>query len=1127
MKGTLDNEIKYFTDIATASKKMIILNLDPCRCIVFGFVTKEDAIEALASANEKFYKEIWRKTLFSEVVENGRTILQGFASRAISGGRTAFMHLSLGFVQKITKLEMSTADSIRYTQSLSLEEQSHLLSANTPYTREDVNFALRTPKRLFGPDYEQMLKDSPDVQTFVDDLANLLDLPKKDQNNLRIFESLRTLWQAGLMIFSPRLFDWKVNGKWQLLFKANPRITNTLRQLYSTGNTSGHYDNRLNRIISFFAASTTIDRADISPAAVDKYTSTLEGIFLQNNSDPDYEMRVLSDIHKLKLSLLAGYNSENPNAKVKLSTRRIFKQKTVAARDINFGWVQDTYPHLTEWQHYFHLYISSLKNARLTAKLATLNNFLDFLGTLDNPPTKPWLVTRQEHITDVTLRNTKTFFTFALAVYSGNGKRIKSSLSTLRSFFIWLSDYLIAAGMVAESQFTIPIHETDSIGSFTSIMKTPREALPPYVIMEMKAALIENDFAIPKTFSRATVPTIEQATGYSTRVFYPGPAICLYSLLDTPIRSHQARWLDSGDLDEYIYNHELKVNEHNPSKYLIVDRKEGVLQITKDGLRSESWLSMWVNTNKTGNFESGSDGYRIPYVSPTLEQLIAVQKIWSAQYLPPITAPLKYRDYMQDVREYRPEVKKGPEVCPLFRDPTNVEQLMPITYPKLARAYTQLLEVVEKRIFEKYAHKIQLVKTDEKGKKTWAVDLHSLRVSGITNLIEAGVPVEVVQQYMVGHKVIIMTLHYLKHSPAKLREFIIQANENMISDQNFVGSKAFIDALNEFTPFLLSQNGPGLGPGVEALSIGDGIIVLNSDGICPGTSCSTGFLLVDRQNPVYGPVPGGKRCGLCRYWITGPAHLLGQITAVNNLAYLIRKKGLEVAKLNELKMDAEDADNKRAARVLRDRIDLLNRELELDVAEWVARYQLAEQSIEKLADYIIARDKIIATDATPNVPLFTSSSNMELKVTLEHAHQFALLDQITQLSSFNPGFTNAQAELEKQQVLSKMMIANGIEPFLLTLSAEHAQEAGNLLSAMILQQVSTNDLDDVLDGKKRLENYPNLSAAIVKLEESASTDLGVSTGALSKISELLAHDRQALNSRSGLEEQPGDEELFG
>lgn len=91
-----------------------------------------------------------------------------------------------------------------------------------------------------------------------------------------------------------------------------------------------------------------------------------------------------------------------------------------------------------------------------------------------------------------------------------------------------------------------------------------------------------------------------------------------------------------------------------------------------------------------------------------------------------------------------------------------------------------------------------------------------------------------------------------------------------------------------------------------------------------------------------GPVPGGRRCSLCRYWLTGPAHLLGQVAAVNNLAYAIRKKGLEVASLNEARLDAEDSGNQRKARELRDRVDVLNRELAIDVDEWAARYRYAE-----------------------------------------------------------------------------------------------------------------------------------------------------------------------------------------
>jgi hypothetical protein len=365
-----------------------------------------------------------------------------------------------------------------------------------------------------------------------------------------------------------------------------------------------------------------------------------------------------------------------------------------------------------------------------------------------------------------------------------------------------------------------------------------------------------------------------------------------------------------------------------------------------------------------------------------------------------------------------------------------------------------------------------------------------------------------------------MTLHYLKYSPEKLRGFIEEAHRRMQEDQDFVGSQAFIKAINEFTPFLLSQAGAGTGPGFEALSSGDGILVINTDGICPGTSCSTGFLLRDGVAPMYGPVPGGKRCPLCRYWITGPAHLLGQVTAANNLAYSIRKKGLELARLNELKLDAEDSGNQPLARELRDRVDLLNREIELDVAEWTARYKYVVQSHAQMDDYLKEKANIIATDATPRVPTMTSSTPLDLKVTLEQAHEFALLDQITQTAVFNPGFPNLQAELEKNHVLSKMMVANGMKPFLLSLSDEQAREAGNLLSALVLQQVNAQDLDEVLTGKMPLEHYPFLSLAMHKLEEASANDHSFLPNALSALSKLIDPSVQPHTDQD-------DEELFG
>ncbi|MFL9964563.1 hypothetical protein PQR02_26550 [Paraburkholderia sediminicola] len=348
-----------------------------------------------------------------------------------------------------------------------------------------------------------------------------------------------------------------------------------------------------------------------------------------------------------------------------------------------------------------------------------------------------------------------------------------------------------------------------------------------------------------------------------------------------------------------------------------------------------------------------------------------------------------------------------------------------------------------------------------------------------------------------------MTLHYLKYSPAKLRKFILDAHERMVNDQDFVGSELFASSLDELAPYLLGQEGPGVGPGFRALQERTGIMTITSEGICPGTSCSVGGPLISVAHNTYAPVPGGKRCGLCRFWMTGPAHLLGQVTAVNNLAFVIRKKGLELAKINDERLDAEDSGNKRKARELRDRADILNRELEIDVNEWIARYRYAEKSVALMDDYLATKKRVTGEGANVPVPVLTSSSGPELRVTLEQAHEFELLDQITQMSSFSTSFSNREAELEKNAILSKLTTANDMKPFLLNLNDEHAHEAGNLLSSLILQQVRGQKLDDLLSGKKPLKDYPRLAKAIKLLEENATAEALSDSNQMSRLAALV------------------------
>lgn len=1113
---------------APASGKTVSLNINMKQCYIFDFVTKADLASVIEELETEKLTALWSGNFSKIVNDDGKTYLEAFKSRNTSRQGRSFTHFKSKFIRKLLGTSLRGTKLTNHIQSLPLEEQQDILQMCYPQNRILIKETFRDYAQIFGNDKFSLLEHTPTIEKFIAHLTDSIgeDTFNKDREQYEIFNLLVRFWVHGLILLPQCIRNWRVSNKWKIICETNTNVSITIKQIYNTPNKNGYADRCLNIIATFFATSSTTHKRDLSAELIYSYenlvVAQISEQYQNSESDVKAKQRLLGDTHKAALTLLEAFNIENPEGAIKLSSRSTIKEGSPARRDLNFGWLTQKAPSLADWANYFHLYLSTIKNARINVPLNALIHIANFLTSLENPPLKPWLIVRHIHITDVTLSHTNTFFEYLLKnVSAKSGKNI---LTTGRKFFLWLREYLVANGQIGESQFLDPILESDNVGKRIYSNRTHRDALPPFLIAEMKDIIVNDDFAFPRTFYRSSVQTIDQKTNYSVRVFYPGVSICMYTLLDTPIRSHQARWLDSGVLDEKVYNHTTGQSEYNQSQYAIPNRREGVLQLSTDTLRAESWLTMWVNTNKSVKDNSKEIGYNIPYVSPELTKLFNIQLEWSKHYLPELTKPLNYRYYMQDVREIRPEVAlHGPEVAPLFRDPTHPGQQTPIAYSKLTRFYVFLLEETEKRIAAKHGHHLRLVTTDKNGKKIWAVDLHSLRVSGITNLIEAGVPIEVVQQFVAGHKTIVMTLHYLKYSPEKLRAFIAEAYRRMQDDQDFVGSQGFIQAISDFTPFLLSQSGAGTGPGFEALNMGDGIIVVNSDGICPGTSCSTGFVVKDGVSPTYGPVPGGKRCPLCRYWITGPAHLLGQITAVNNLGYSIRKKGLELRRLNELKVDAEDSGNQRLARELRDRIDLLNREVDLDVAEWAARYKYAEQSIDQMDAYLKAKYKVITTDATPRVPMITASAPLELKVTLESAHEFALLDQITQMAVFNPGFPNLQAELEKNQMLSKMMVANGMKPFLLSLSDEHAREAGNLLSALVLQQVNAQDLDEVLTGKKPLEDYPYLALAMSKLEQASNSGQVFFPNTLNAIYTL--NDPSAPDTRPHVDQDNKD--LFG
>lgn len=964
------------------------------------------------------------------------------------------------------------------------------LQSILPSTREEAISLLKIPQLAIAPDLTEILVRCGSVELFLNTIINEL---RTDSAQLyfpfRYHEFLASLWSKDLIQYPFDIYEWTSRWKWAALTSDywvgydSARFIKHCISFYSSKSKAKKREHFAGTIYTFLAIS-NIKSTDL---LTDENISKLSGYMLERIDDINNNQSSNNYAHRRSRVLLTAnalrkaYNEDHPTNAIRLVKPQV-PPNELAMNSGTFSWLVSAAPHLSEWADLCQRYIAQLTTATTSGQITRINAWLKYLTDLPSPPLHPLQVIRRDHIRNPTDPKQQTYYTRLLEQKKKKSTK-NSELRELRDFFDWFITMMFEENDPAADTFKNPVAVGDNFGNDDRPRQSVRDALPGFVLEEMKETLIEDDFAFAKTLNMCNVHVINNQTKLASVEFFPGYAICMYLMLEAPIRSHQSRWFDSGELDEYILDHANGEFKINPSIYAIRGRREGVLELHSDEIRNDKWFGLWVNTNKTQAFEREEHGYSIPFASDTSVKMVATMLEWQRTYLPPISEPIAYYAANQENLIRQAIVEKGPQVAPLFRDPATFTAEHPIKYSQLASFYSKLLLEVQERIKKRYGHDIRLAEVVDttRGKQVkWLVDLHTLRISGITSMIENGVPLEVVSQFAAGHATVVMTLHYLKYSPAKLRDFLKQAKKAAEENSDFVGSEIFFEKIDEFAPFLLTQSGAGVGPGIEALKEATGLLSVRADGICPGTSCASGGP-VDSTRVKHGPVPGGARCGLCRYWITGPAHLLGQVTEVNNLAYRIRKSGLEIAALSDQKINLEDEGEKRKAFDVGVRIDNMRLALGLDLDEWAARYRYAADSVTLMDRYLAMRSE----DGQTPVPMLVAELG-ELKVTLESAHEFVLLDQITQLNEFVCGHENREAQLEKNQILSKMMDANGIRPFLLSLSKQHALEAGNLLSSLILQQIEGRLLDDVLNGRLPVSDFPAVSRAIKVLERKAA-----------------------------------------
>jgi hypothetical protein len=210
---------------------------------------------------------------------------------------------------------------------------------------------------------------------------------------------------------------------------------------------------------------------------------------------------------------------------------------------------------------------------------------------------------------------------------------------------------------------------------------------------------------------------------------------------------------------------------------------------------------------------------------------------------------------------------------------------------------------------------------------------------------------------------------------------------------------------------------------------------------------------------------GTRRCALCRFRITGPQFLPGLVFEANNLMFKLKKIAKTIRMLSE---DALENTDPVRAREIQQEIESLNNMSNLDWQEWQALVRLIAEANE------------IKNNA--NGKELTKTT---IEAYMQDGTEFSLMHSITTGMELFPTYHkihNMEAMMEKHEAINRLLMAEGIEPFLISMPYARKLSTGNKLSEAIIKSIPTAELDFVTLGGKPLSDNKLLLTNIKPIE---------------------------------------------
>ena len=385
-------------------------------------------------------------------------------------------------------------------------------------------------------------------------------------------------------------------------------------------------------------------------------------------------------------------------------------------------------------------------------------------------------------------------------------------------------------------------------------------------------------------------------------------------------------------------------------------------------------------------------------------------------------------------------------------------------------------------------------------------DLHSLRVTLITALAESGGVPPAVLMKVVGHASVIMTLYYMKLSPTHICEQLNEA-ELKLHNREQLNWQAWLS--NQTRETLISAVAHTSPAALEAMTTGSPTSwVIRDHGICP-VGCARchegGEPIIDtKAYQKWGPVPGGaSNCVRCRFFITGPAFLLGLQAYFDNIGYKL-KESSERYQTAKAKFEALEAAyvakqgsgapvTKQEAQQLTiasSHFDQRTTEVDNLAHAWHATYRLIQQCL-----HIIRATKAKTDSGSPRYALVAAGGLANVEAVLEQSSEFEQVDRICQSAVFFEGIDSTTPNLKRMRAFDTMLKRNGLNPVFIDLDEQAALEAGNQMAAFMYARFGRDSTNALMVGKETLRRLGVEAEMTQQLETLVPLHLAPDAGA--------------------------------